>query len=114
MSVFTNLLGLQSPETKTLSSDTLTPTRSKVLVTSQTGTTDNLATINVSGFTGLTDGSNTFHPIVILRATPTHTITVKHNTGNIVLYGGADIALSGNKILTLVYDSVVLKWMNSG
>jgi hypothetical protein len=113
MGVFTNLLAFQSPETKTLSSDTLTPTRTKVLVTSQTGTTDNLATINVSGFTGLSDGTNTFDPVVILRATPTHTITVKNNTGNIVLFGGADISLTGNKIVTLVYDSVVAKWMDT-
>ncbi len=114
MGVFTPLIAYQSPETKTLASDTLTPTRTKVLVTSESGVADNLATINVSGFTGLSDGTNTFDPIVILRATPSHTITVKHNTGNIVLYGGADISLTGNKILTLVYDSVVSKWMNSG
>lgn len=74
MGVLTNFLALQSPETKTLASDTLTPTRSKVLVTSETGTTDNLATINASGFTGLTDGTNTFDPIIIIRATPTHSL----------------------------------------
>ncbi len=112
MGVFTNLIALQTAESKTLATDVLTPTRTKVIVQAETGTTDNLATIALMGFTGLSDGSNTFDPIVILRADVGDTITVKHNTGNIVLSSGADESLTGNRVLMLIYDSLVSKWMD--
>jgi putative cofactor-binding repeat protein len=54
------------------------------LIGAETGTSDDLATIN-----GLTEGHDG-----VLLATVGDTITVKHNTGNILCSGGADVTLS--------------------
>jgi len=75
----------------TISSDAMTATQSVHTVAAQTGTADDLSTIN-----GINDGQ-----YIIIRAKATHTITVKHAVGNIQLNGGADYALSSNKALIL-------------
>jgi hypothetical protein len=82
---------------KTLSGDVCSAGSDRHLVISaETGTADDLIEI-----TGLGVGDE-----VILRAAAGHTITVKHNSGSatdkIILYNGADIALSGDKTMKLV------------
>lgn len=58
----------------------------------ESGATDNLDTI-MGGRTGI--------PLV-LRAASTNVVTAKHGTGNLVLDGDADFALTGNSRLTLI------------
>lgn len=92
--------------------DAITPTDSYHEVTSQSSTSDDLATINTSGFPQLTDSTDTYQPLLILQAADTHTITVKHGTGNISLNGGADFELSGEKQLLLFWNGT--NWTDLG
>ncbi len=79
-----------------LVSDTLTVTDGGlVVVGAESSTADNLATINV---TGLDSG---YQLQLTLTATIGDTITIKHNTGNIVTNTGADITLTENKMVIL-------------
>jgi len=112
MPVNTNAIQLKSATTVTLATDTLTPTQNLTIVASESGAADNCATINISGFTSLTDATNTFRPMVILMADAGDTITVKNGTGNITLNGGADYALSGEKQLLLIWNGT--KWTDTG
>lgn len=89
-------------QTVTLASDAFTPTAGVISISSESGTADNLATI--------TTGTFTTTWIVIIVAAATHTITVKHGTGNIKLSSGADYALSGDKMLMLCYNGS--NWAN--
>ncbi len=66
------------------------------VLTSESGTADNLATING---TSLTIGRQ-----ISIKAASGHTITVKHGTGNISLGGAADFSLSGEKQMLLIYN----------
>ena len=70
----------------TLSSDAITITQGNHKLQPQTGTTDNLSTIN-----GTTQGQ---FGILYVSDFGTDTITIKHNVGNILCLGGTDIALS--------------------
>lgn len=92
--VTASLWKLGSAQAATLSSDAFTMTKSYAILTSQSGTADDLATIN--GGSG-----NVF---IVLQPASGHTITVKNGTGNIFLNAGADYALSGDKTLLLFYD----------
>jgi hypothetical protein len=85
--------------------DMVTTTTSRVKLQCETGATDNLATIS-----GGADGD-----VVILQVnTLTDTVTIKHNTGNIWLPGGADVALTSHKKVMLVYDGPNAKWCGIG
>lgn len=65
---------------------------------------DDLATIN--------GGS---HGSLITVCAPTHTITLKHGTGNIVSETGADVVLDdAAKVRQLVYDATQSKWLIYG
>jgi len=97
-----NAYKLPTAQAATLSSDAFTATKGYVIITSQTGTTDNLATIN--GGSGNT--------LIVIQAAASNTITVKNGTGNIFLNGGADVALSGDKTLALFYDGT--NWADLG
>jgi hypothetical protein len=68
----------------TLASDAVTVTGVHHNINAQSGTTDDLATVN-GGIAG---------DIIILRPAAGDTITVKHNTGNILTFSGADVAMS--------------------
>lgn len=67
---------------------------------------DDLDTITISGNIG--EGS-----ILIIRPDHTdRTIVVKHNTGNIMCNGNADITLDDSHDLAiLIYDETLVKWM---
>jgi hypothetical protein len=65
------------------------------VLAAETGTSDNLATVN---------GTATYGRQVCLKAAAGHTITVKHSTGNIFLNSGADFSLSGEKVLLLIHN----------
>lgn len=84
----------QAATIKTLSSDAFTRDLNTHIVAAQTGTADDLSTIN-----GGINGQSLF-----LQADTGDTITVKHAVGNINLNNGADYALSGTKTLMLWYN----------
>lgn len=92
-----NKLALGASTNVTLSSDTLSSTNSRnFVVSAQTGSSDDLATITITG--GITWES------VFLRAASGHTITVKHGTGNIFLHQNADVTLDELNLLQLRYN----------
>lgn len=87
-----------APSAKTLSGDAFTADTAsgsgagRYVLTSESGSTDNLATIN-----GCQNGD-----MVILFAASGHTITVQHGVGNIKLQGGLNFTLNS------VHDHIVL------
>ena len=70
----------------TLASDAFVPTGTIHVITSESSTSDNLATI--------TNTNSQENDWLILFSATGHAITVKHGTGNIVLLGAADKLLS--------------------
>lgn len=93
---------MPSAQAATLASDAFTTSKSYAILTSESGTSDNLATIN--------GGSG--NVLLIIQPASGHTITVKHGTGNIFLNSAADYALSGDKTLLLFYDGT--NWADAG
>jgi len=83
-------------------SGAVTATQNLHTITSETGTTDDLATITAAAD----------RTLLLLQATATHTITVKHGAGNISLNGAADFALSGDKALLLFWTGAA--WADLG
>jgi hypothetical protein len=83
-----------TPTAKTLASHVLTPTLGIHTVTSQSGTSDYIDTI--------TAVNNTY---LILKATATHTITLKHGTGNINVPGRNDVVMTGNAAVLLFCEN---------
>jgi len=79
---------------------TVTPSMSNVLVEVESGTADDLTTIN-----GGTSGQ-----ILVIQTMPgAHTITVKNNAGNIQC--GADVILNNNyKSIMLIYNQQYSAW----
>lgn len=69
-----------------------------VIVGAESGTADDLATVNIS--TGLLIAG--YQVVLFLTATIGDTITVKHNTGNIFCNTGADMSLTENTAIMLV------------
>lgn len=100
----TNSIRILDKTILTLASGAITPTQMYHAVAAESGTADDLTTINTSGYTQLSDASNTYRPVLVLQADTGDTITVKHGSGNITLNGGVDIALSGDKQLLLFYN----------
>lgn len=112
MGLRTNALMLLDDTIKTIATGAITITQTYHAVAAESGTADDLATINIDASLATTDGANTFRPFVILRADTGDTITVKHGTGNISLNGAADFELSGNKQLLLLFDGT--NWTDLG
>ena len=89
---------LWNNSTATLASDTLSLTgKPRVLVidTEASGATDNLSTIS---------NGTAYQQLFLKAANAGRVITVKHNVGNIKLWGGADVVLNSTNWLQLFYD----------
>lgn len=91
----------------TLATNVLTATQSQVIVAAQTGTTDNLATLNIDSTLLMPDG---YTEVILLKADTGDTITVKHGTGNIYLASASDFTLTGEKTLMLVRMGGTSNW----
>ena len=101
------LLKLATSTELTLATDAITATQSFHRVdTEADAASDNLATIN-GGAAGYR---------LILRAENTaRTVVIKHDTGNIQLFGAADVSLDETyKFVELIYDSDLSKWVQIG
>lgn len=68
------------------------------IVGAESGTTDDLDTVNL--LTGIM--ASGYQLMLFLTATIGDTITIKHNTGNILCNTGADISLTENKGVMLI------------
>lgn len=99
MPVRTNAFLPSEVTTETLiASGVLTAEKEMVIVGAQSGTTDDLDTVNVAA--GLSYSG--YVQILYLTATIGDTITIKHNTGSILCNSGADMTLTENKGVMLV------------
>jgi hypothetical protein len=85
-------LNLTDAATLVVSGGAVTTTQSLHVIQSESSTTDDLVTINTSEA----------GDVLILRAETNHTITLKHNTGNILCAGAADLAMTGASIALLI------------
>lgn len=85
-----------------VSAGAVTATQNLHTITSESGTSDDLTTITAAAL----------RTLLLIYATATHTITVKHGTGNISLNGAADFILSGNKSLLLFWNGTA--WVDLG
>lgn len=95
-------LWLTAAVSTTLSSDTLTATQSKLKIVPESGTADNLSTVS---------NPNALDMLVLSVATAGHTITVKHNVGNIFLPNGLDYVMdSTDVLLVLLPNPTTGKW----
>ena len=98
------ILGIVGPSfdastfTSTISTGSVSALRGTIVLAAETGTADDLDTLNVVG-SSVQDGDT-----IILRADTGDTITVKHNTGNIHLDASADKALVNGNQLMLIYN----------
>jgi len=86
----------------TISSGSCTVSKDYHIIAAESGTTDDLVTIN-----GGVD-----RQVLAIQADAGDTITVKHGTGNVYLNGEADFDLSGDKSLLLFYDGT--NWSDLG
>ncbi len=86
----------------TISGGSITPTQTKQRLLPETGTADDLATIiNSAGL----------DMVVLSVKTVGHTITVKHNTGNIYFDNGLALVMSDqNQMLVLFWNDWVGRW----
>lgn len=104
ISVHANKDGLSNALTLN-SSGAITPTGEYHVISSETGTTDDLVYVYGNLFSG---------QIVRLRAAAGHTITVKNGTGDIICgKTSGDVTLVGDNadVITLVLDADLLKWL---
>lgn len=90
-----SLFNLKSALSTDLSSDAFTKSNSVHMINPQSGTTDDLATIN-----GGVIGEN----VLIYLETNTDTITVKHGTGNIQTHDANDFIMSAYGFVQFYFD----------
>lgn len=98
--VLTGAIGMTEVSTEVLiASGVLTVSAGGlVIVGAESGTADDLATVNIS--TGLLIAG--YQVVLFLTATIGDTITIKHNTGNLLCSTGADMTLTENTAVMLV------------
>jgi len=98
------MLEFDAPTELTIASGVITATQNFHTVDTQSdAATDDLDTIN-----GGTDG----FVLVLVPINDARTIVVKHNTGNIKVFGDADITLDdAHDCAILIYNSTTSKWM---
>ena len=90
----------------TIAADAISPGVNEfIILTPQSGNVDDLSTIN--------DG-RAQRQIALRTEDPAHTITLKDGVDNIDL-GGSDIVLDNvAKVVVLVYDAILVKWIRLG
>lgn len=105
--VTTGVIDLNSGGVVPLISDVLTlEDYGYVLVAAETGTIDDLSTIDYIIGLGIS------RAIVVLQADTGDTITIKHDVDNISFNNGTDFVLSGNKVLLLFLNGTI--WSDVG
>jgi len=100
---------LDAATTLTIASGVVTIVGGVHIIAAQVPTTDDLDTITLG-----TNFDSSKHQLIFLIADTGDTITVKHNTDNIVLNGAADFSLTDVKMLALLRDPVSGDWHDLG
>lgn len=101
--VFENLL-LIANTLLTISGGAVTVTQATHTLAAESGTADDLDTIN-----GTAEGR-----IYVLRADTGDTITLKHGTGNIDVIGGSDLTISGDNVVMAISDGTTVSVVGGG
>ena len=96
-------LALKAPTTLTIVSGVITATQNLHIVAAESGTVDNLDTIEL-GYDALSIDSIEYYPVLIIQADSGDTITVRHGQGNIDLPGDADITLNDDEWTALLWN----------
>jgi hypothetical protein len=104
-----NAIELDAATTLTIATGAVTITGSVHIIAAESGTADLLDTITLG-----TNFDSAKHQLIFLIADTGDTITVKHNTDNIVLNGAADFSLTDVKMLALLRDPVSGDWHDLG
>jgi hypothetical protein len=89
-------LALADATTLTLATGVITVTQVKHILAAESGTTDDLVTINVDASIGAG-----YEGVLILQADAGDTITLKDGTGNITTGNNADLVLTGDARVVL-------------
>jgi hypothetical protein len=90
-----------------ISTGAITPNKPFILLYPQTGTTDDLDTINATTLTG--DGQ-----LIFVKVDAGDTITFKHGTGNIEMTSDADVVATGGTVIPFIYDKTDTTWREVG
>ncbi|NIN36631.1 MAG: hypothetical protein GTO60_16670 [Gammaproteobacteria bacterium] len=105
MTITTHLIARRPATTKTIdATGIITIDQFKHIVAANSGVADDLNTINIASSLDLTSNGNVYQPDILLVAQTGHSITLKHNVGNILLQSGTDFLLTGGRIIQLHYD----------
>ncbi len=112
MTVSTDTLAPKDFTVLTIAAGVVTATQMLHTIAAESGAADDLDTIT-AGHSNLSCVGLTFRPIVILRADTGDTITIKHGTGNVLFGNSADFELSGNIVLSLIYNGTNWNDINS-
>lgn len=102
-SLKTHSLAVKDATTKTISSGVITIDQFVHVVAAETGTTDDLDTINLD-YDTLAFNSINYRPLLALIADTGDTITLKHGTDNIDLPSDTDVDISDDAYILLFYD----------
>lgn len=86
---------LNGDTTRTIASGVVSASQNYLTVAAESGTADDLDTINKTAYEG---------QFMFLRADAGDTITLKHGTGNLKTFSGADIAFGDDDVVMLFYD----------
>lgn len=98
-------LGLKNPTTLSITDGVITVSQSSNIISSQTGTEDDLDTISIER------ASSQFSPFVVLKATSGHTITLTTN-GNFA--GDSSIEITSTSPAFLLYSNEDSLWYPLG
>ena len=101
-----------APTIVTIATGVLTITQGAHTVAAEAGVADDLATISLDSDLVTSAAGTTYRPFLILQADTGDTITVKQNTGNILMGDGADFSLTENNVLFLWYNGT--NWYSIG
>jgi len=109
MPVRTSAFAVNLTSTLTIASGAVTIVNGYHTIAAESGTVDNLDTINV----GIPNAEPTQDNWTLyIKADTGDTITVTSGVGNIVLSSGASVALSGTTVLQLFYDATNSQWVD--
>ena len=90
--------------TLTIATGAVTRTQDYHVIAAETGTSDDLDTINLDGTVNYTVNSITYRPRIMMVADGGDSITLKHGTGNLDLPNDTDVTLTDDAYIMLFYD----------
>jgi hypothetical protein len=102
----------RAPTILTLATGVVTITQRLHIIAAETGTTDDIDTILI-GYDSVSMNGYTYWPVLCIRADAGDTVTLKHGTGNLDLPGDADIDVTDDAWVFLIYDVIQTVWQGA-